>query len=84
MSRYFIAANLWLLFAAVLFLGRNVARSQPTFYSFFGVGGWLSPMEYNLGIVAAVVVAAFFFFRDAEARDRERRAERRGDPTRRG
>lgn len=49
--RYFVAGNLWLMMALVLFLGRDVARTQPTMYSFFGAGGWHHPTTYNLFII---------------------------------
>ncbi|HEY3282292.1 MAG TPA: hypothetical protein VGN26_08475 [Armatimonadota bacterium] len=85
MTFYFIAANVWLLLALVLFLGRtSVTTALPVYYRFMGVGGLLSATEYNLGILLCVVVAAIFFFKDSEVRARERRAERRGEPTRRG
>jgi len=55
-NRYFIAGNIWLVLALVLLVGRNVARSSPTMYSFFKVGAWLYPATYNLIVLAAVVL----------------------------
>ena len=43
-----IVGNLWLLAAVALLLGKKVARTQPTMYSFFDIGAWLYPSTYNM------------------------------------
>jgi hypothetical protein len=43
MTKFFIAANVWLLLATVTLLGRTFERSEPTQYSFFHAGAWFSP-----------------------------------------
>ncbi len=43
-----IGGNIWLLAAIILLLGKNVARTQPLMYSFFGFGAWLYPSTYHL------------------------------------
>lgn len=59
---YFVGGNFWLLMALVLWLGRNAVRTGPTRYSFFGVGGWLSPFEYGLLVVACAFIGAALMF----------------------
>jgi serine/threonine protein kinase len=56
---FFVVANAWLLAAVVMFLGRKVARTQPTMYTFFDVGAWLYPATYNslVGFCGAVAAA---------------------------
>lgn len=56
MARYFVAGNLWLVAALVLHVGRTFARSEPTMYSFFGMGRWFYPESYSLlvGVCAAI------------------------------
>ena len=56
---YFIVGNLWLLVALALFVGRTFERGSPTRYSFFGVGGWLSPFAYGFLIVVTAAVGVF-------------------------
>jgi hypothetical protein len=53
---YFVVGNSWLLMALVLWLGRNAVRYAPTRYSFFGVGGSLSPFAYGFLILACAVI----------------------------
>ena len=57
---YFVAGNVWLIIALVLLLGKNNVRIQPTFHSFFGVGGWYSPGAYWLMIVACAALGVGF------------------------
>lgn len=61
MTRYFVAANLWLIFAAVAVLGRTFERSNPAMYSFFHTGEWFYPGYYTLIVLALFAVSAFFF-----------------------
>lgn len=60
---YLLLGNLWLLAALVLYLGRVAVRYQPTRYSFFGIGGWLSPFAYGLLIAACIIIGLAFIFR---------------------
>jgi hypothetical protein len=61
MTRYFVAANLWLTFGVVAILGRTFEHSNPTMYSFFHGGEWFSPGSYSLVVFALFAVSAFFF-----------------------
>lgn len=61
MTRYFVAANVWLLIALVLFVGRTFERDSPLRYSVFHGGQWFSPTTYSLMVLAVLVVAAIFF-----------------------
>ena len=61
MTRYFIAANIWLILAVVAILGRTVERSSPDMYSFFHRGAWLYPVSYALIVVGLLAVSALFF-----------------------
>jgi hypothetical protein len=58
----FLLGNLWLLMAFVLLLGRKVVRVGPLMYSFFGVGGWLSPFAYGFLIVACALIGVGLMF----------------------
>lgn len=55
---YFAAGNLWLLVSLLLVVGRTWERSQPTMYSFFGVGGWYYPETYNVWVGLCLFAAA--------------------------
>jgi len=61
MTRYFISANIWLLTALTLFVGRTFERDSPTRYSVFHGGQWFSPETYSLMILSVLAVSAFFF-----------------------
>lgn len=61
MTRYFVAANLWLIFAVGAVLGRTFERSDPTMYSFFHGGEWFYSGNYTLIVFALFAVSAFFF-----------------------
>jgi len=61
MTRYFIAANVWLVFAVVAILSRTFERDSPTMYSFFHSGQWFYPGSYTLIVLAMLAVSAFFF-----------------------
>lgn len=68
--RYFVAGNLWLLAAVVLFIGRTFERSQPTRYSIFGAGRLLSPTEYGWMIAVVALLSAACFWRYTATRSR--------------
>ena len=51
---YLAAGNVWLLMALVLRLGQRAVRFEPTRYSLFGVGGWLSPAAYWFLVIACL------------------------------
>ena len=53
--------------ALVLLLGRKAVRFQPTFYSFFGIGGWLSPFAYGFLIVACAFIGGGLIFLGSRA-----------------
>ena len=53
--------SLWLIVALVLMLGREVARTQPLMYHFFGKGAWLYPGTYHGLVIASVLIGAVFF-----------------------
>lgn len=71
MKIYVVFGNLWLLSALVLMLGRTVERSNPTMYSFFGLGGWHYPIWYHVMVLACVVIASAHFRKAARARTDE-------------
>lgn len=52
-----IVAMMWLLAAAVLLVGKNVARTQPLMYSFFDVGAWVYPSTYNAWVLFCGLVS---------------------------
>ena len=54
---YFLTGNFWLMFGLILMLGKTEARTQPTFYSFFGTGAWNEPSTYH-GFIAFALGAA--------------------------
>ena len=58
MTRYFIAANLWLIFAVLAILGR--AHSSIPTSSFFG-GPFIEDWIYNLIVFGLFAAAAVFF-----------------------
>jgi hypothetical protein len=60
MVRYFVAANLWLIFGFVVLLGRTPERVSPTFYSFFH-NGWFSSGAYGFILFLCFTIAAAFF-----------------------
>lgn len=66
---YFVVGNLWLLMALVLWVGRNVARTHPTRYSFFDVGGWLSPFAYGFLILACALIGVVLMILGCRSKD---------------
>ena len=70
MTRYLVTANIWLLIALTLFVGRTYERDSPTRYSVFHGGQWFSLETYSFIILAVLAVAAFFFFLTWTTRNR--------------
>jgi serine/threonine protein kinase len=56
-----IVGNLWLLAAVALLLGKKVARTRPTMYSFFDIGAWLYPSTYNMIVAFCGLLSVGFF-----------------------
>lgn len=61
MTRYFIAANIWLVVAVAVILGRTTERTDPTMYSVFHGGQWFYPGSYTLIVLALIAISVFFF-----------------------
>lgn len=61
MSQYFLAGNLWLIFAVIAFVGRKTVRVMPVYEQFFGVGRDFTPNEYTT-LIAGLVSAAMVCF----------------------
>ena len=66
---YFVVGNMWLLTGLVLWLGRKAVRFQPTRYSFFGVGGWLSPFAYGFLILVCALIGIALVLLASRSRD---------------
>jgi hypothetical protein len=62
MTKFFIAANVWLMLAVLAFIGRTYERSAPVRYSFFHNGRWLSAESYTLVVATLTAISALFFF----------------------
>jgi hypothetical protein len=63
MTRYFIAANIWLMFAVVTVLGstnRTYDPHGPPMTSFFN-GSAMESSSYRLIVMALFAVSAIFF-----------------------
>ena len=58
MTRYFIAANLWLIFAVLVILGRGSSPMPRS--SFFG-GPFIEDWIYNLMVFGLFASSAIFF-----------------------
>ena len=71
MIRYFVAANIWLVIAMILFAGRTYERTSPTRFSVFHGGQWLAPEEYLLLILVPFAISMFFFLLTWKTRDRK-------------
>ncbi len=56
-----LLANFWLAAALLLWLGRHVARTEPTMYSFLEAGQWFEPATYNFLIGICLLGSAVFF-----------------------
>ena len=61
MTRYFIAANIWLIFGVVAILGKTNRDMPLLAASSFFDGGAIDTRIYNL-IVFALFAASVFFF----------------------
>ncbi len=64
---YYVMGNVWLIIALILLVGRSPARESPTMYSFFGMGGWRYPGDYNLMIAVGVLAAVVQFILTVKA-----------------
>ena len=62
MLRYFVAGNAWLFFGVLTVLGQGVARTSPTYHTFFGQG-WISPTTYSTVQAFAFGAGAFLIWR---------------------
>ncbi len=58
---FLVLGNLWLVVALTLELGKHIARTQPTMYSFLPWGKWYYPGTYNSWIALCVLMAAVHF-----------------------
>jgi hypothetical protein len=56
-----VIGNLWLLGALALVLGRHLARTEPTMYSFLQSGAWFYPETYDTWIILCVLAALVHF-----------------------
>lgn len=61
MTRYFVAGNVWLVLALLMFVGRTYERSSPTRYSIFHGGQWFSAEAYTALIALLIAISTFFF-----------------------
>lgn len=59
-SPLFAAANLWLVIALILFVGKKYERSEPTMYSFVGVGSYFYPGSYDSMVFGCLLVGLVF------------------------
>jgi hypothetical protein len=58
MTRYFIAANMWLIFGVIAILGRaNRTMGINSFFNWPAIDAWL----YSLIVFALFAVSAIFF-----------------------
>jgi hypothetical protein len=57
---FFIASQIWLLAALLLWLGEKWERSDPAMYSFCGLGTWFDPVWYAVTNLATMAVALVF------------------------
>ena len=64
---YVVIGSVWLMMAVILRLGQKVVRQWPDRYTFFGVGGWLTPAEYWFLVVACVVIGVALVFHKKHA-----------------
>src|SRR3954462_8479023 len=61
MTKFFMAANVWLMLAILAFIGRTYERSAPVRYSFFHNVRWLSAESYTLVVATLAAISAVFF-----------------------
>ena len=62
MIRYFVAANLWLFAALIVFMGRTYERSEPTMFSVFHRGELFYAHQYTCLVLSVMGISAIFFF----------------------
>jgi len=60
-SKYFFAANFWLLLSVVVYAGKATVRTQPAFYALFGVGKSFDPITYSIFNLALLAVSVVYF-----------------------
>jgi hypothetical protein len=61
MLRYFVAGNLWLIVALVMYIGRVTEHSDPVGMSLFGIGQAFQPHEY-WAVIAMPTAASLLYF----------------------
>jgi hypothetical protein len=71
MTRYFIAGNIWLAIALLLFVGKRFERNEPVQFSFFGAGRWFSEGEYAALVYGTFTVSVVFFVLSAITRPKQ-------------
>jgi len=71
MLRYFIAGNVWLFAALVIVLGREVVRTEPVRYAFYGIGGWFTAGGYAAIVVCCIVLGLGFLLAAARRSGRD-------------
>lgn len=74
-SPLFAASNLWLLVSLVLFVGKKYERSEPTMYSFVGVGGYFYPSSYDALVYGSLAVSLVFLVAAVLTRRRVKNVE---------
>jgi len=62
MWQYFVIGHGWLLISLLLIIGKQIMRTQPTMYAFFGIGTWLYSGMYNVLVLAVFAVAVWCFY----------------------
>ena len=72
MLRYFVAGNLWLFLAVLVYVGQTVERTEPLRYSVFRFGRWFEPSEYwslTLALIAmSIICFAMYVFRSRKTK----------------
>jgi len=61
MLRYFVAGNLWMLVALIMYVGRTAERTGPPRYCLFGVGQWFQTHEYWAIVALPIAVSLLYF-----------------------
>lgn len=60
MTKYFMAGNVWLVVALVLFLGKNIAGTGSELCSLLGIGRPIDPVLYDLITLACAGIGVTF------------------------